>query len=82
MTDTPTKRVLLTREQVIDALRSEVEANGLSVTARKYGISPQQVSDVVRGAAKLSERMYTRMKYVLHELFEREMEAADDELDS
>jgi hypothetical protein len=71
MTDTPTKRVLLTREQVIDALRSEVEANGLSVTARKYGISPQQVSDVVRGAARLSERMWKRLRYQRFELFER-----------
>jgi hypothetical protein len=71
MTDTPTKRVLLTREQVIDALRSEVEANGLSVTARKYGLSPQQVSDVTRGAARLSERMWKRLRYQRFELFER-----------
>lgn len=80
MTDPTPKRKLLTREQVIDALRAEVAENGLSVTARKYELSPSQVSDVSRGTAKLSERMYTRMKYVLHELFEKteEVEASDE----
>lgn len=71
MTDPTTKRVLLTREQVVDALRSEVEANGLSVTARKYGLSPSQVNDVIRGAARLSERMWRKLRYERFELFER-----------
>lgn len=80
MTDATTKRILLTREQVVDALRSEVDANGLSVTARKYGLSPQQVSDVSRGSARLSERMWKKLRWRRFELFEKieELEASDE----
>lgn len=76
MTEPSTKRVLLTREQVVDALRAEVESNGLSVTARKYGLSPSQVNDVIRGAARLSERMWRKLRYERFELFEKIEEKA------
>lgn len=72
MTDTQqTKRKLLTREQVVDALRAECEEHGLSATARRYGLSPQQVNDVSRGNARLTERMWTHLGYVLREFFEK-----------
>lgn len=72
MPDTPKpQRVLLTRDQVVDALRAEVAANGLSNTARKYTLSPQQVSDVCRGRATLTRRMWTMLRFRLHEFFEK-----------
>jgi hypothetical protein len=62
---------LLTREQVIDRLRKEVESDGLTVTAARYELAPQQVSDVLRGRANLSKRMAGKLAYVMHVLYER-----------
>lgn len=68
---------LLTRDQVLAALRQEVLAagnggpGGLTATAKKYGVSVSQLSDVLRGSAKLSERLYTKLNYILHEFFEK-----------
>jgi hypothetical protein len=80
MTDPTPKRQLLTRDQVIEALRAEVTEHGLSVTARKSELSAQQISDVLRGAARLSERMWKKLRWRRFELFEKieEMEGSDE----
>lgn len=72
MTDPTPSRKLLTREQVIEALRKEVESagqGGMTATAKRYGLSVQQVSDVLNGRARLTERMWTRLQYVAYTFF-------------
>lgn len=44
---------------------------GLSKTADKYAISPQQLNDVLAGRANLSKRMAERMSYLLWTLYEK-----------
>lgn len=56
---------------MIAALRAERERDGLTQTARRYGLQVQQVADVLAGRAKLSRRMWTALKYKMHEFFER-----------
>jgi hypothetical protein len=56
---------------VIAKLREERGMEGLTKTARRYDLAPQQVADVLAGRAKLSRRMYTHLRYRLHEFFER-----------
>lgn len=69
----PTRPRLLTREQVLAALREEREREGLTRTAERYGLAVQQISDVlaVPPRTKLSRRMWTRLGYRLHEFFEK-----------
>lgn len=62
---------LLTRQQVVAVLREERARLGLAAVSRRYDISPQQIVDVLAGRANLSKRMYTKMRWVMHELFER-----------
>lgn len=75
MTDIkPSRRLpagLLTRDQVLSALRQERAMLGLSKTADKYAISPQQLNDVLAGRANLSKRMAERMSYLLWTLYEK-----------
>ena len=70
-TGLPLPRHLLTRAEVIQKLREERGLNGLTKTAEKYDISPQQIADILAGRAAMSKRVYTRLKYKLHEYFER-----------
>lgn len=62
---------LQTREQVIAQLRDEVEKDGLKITALRYDLAPQQVSDCIHGRTRLSRRMYTKMKWTMYEFFAR-----------
>jgi len=71
VTDQSPTRRLLTREQVIAALRQERDDHGLTATADKYDLAPQQIADVLAGRAKLSKRMVEKMSYKLHEFFEK-----------
>ena len=74
MTDQqPVRPRLLTRLQVICALREERGMRGLAATAERYGLSPQQVADVLSypPRTKLSRRMWTALGYKLHEFFEK-----------
>jgi hypothetical protein len=67
----PNHKRLLTREQVIDRLRKEVESDGLTVTAARYELAPQQVSDVLHSRASLSRRMAEKLSYKMHVLYEK-----------
>lgn len=74
MTDQSRQRPrLLTREQVLAALREERERGGLTRTAEHLGIKPQQICDLlaVPPRTKLSKRMWTQMGYKMHEFFEK-----------
>lgn len=74
MTEPTPSRKLLTREQVIEALRKEVESagqGGMTATAKRYGLSVQQVSDVLKGRARLTQRMWEKLEYRYWEFFER-----------
>ncbi len=70
---------LLTRDEVLAALRREREKDGLTVVARRYKISPQQLCDCLQGRASLSKRMVKRLKYRLRELYEKVEDRADAE---
>lgn len=65
------RRALLTRAQVLAALREEVSLHGLSNTARKYDLTPQQVWNVAQGGRRMTKAVYTKLNYVMYELFER-----------
>ena len=67
----PPPRRLLTRAQVLAALRREREDTGLSATARRYGISPQQLWNVLEQSAPMSKRMLRKCKYRVWEFLER-----------
>jgi len=64
---------LLTRAQVIEELRKERGMLGLTAVAKRYELSPQQIADVlaIPPRARLSRRMYTKLRWKLWELFER-----------
>lgn len=67
---------LLTRQQVLDALRAEVAATSLTETARKYStaqdtLAPQQVADVLAGRANLSKRMLRLLRLKLVEFYQK-----------
>lgn len=63
---------LLTRQQVLDALKQEVAATSLTETARKYQLAPQQLSDCMRGRASLSKRVLKHIRYELIEFFRKQ----------
>jgi len=46
---------------------------GLTAVAKRYELSPQQIADVlaIPPRAKLSRRMYTKLRYRLWEFFEK-----------
>lgn len=68
---TSPRRALLTRAQVLATLRDEVSLHGLSNTARKYDLTPQQVWNVTQGGRRMTKAVYTKLNYVMYELFER-----------
>lgn len=72
------RRRLLTRQQVISALREERQQSGLVVTAEKYGIKPSQLADIIAlpPRARLSRRVWESANYVMYELFEKKAEQA------
>jgi hypothetical protein len=69
----PSPRRLLTRDQVLSALRKERAFLGLTKTADKYGLRAQQICDVLSEPprAKLSKRMAERLSYKLYEMYEK-----------
>ena len=72
MTDpTPTRPHLLTRAEVIAELRRERGMEGLTKTATKYQIAPQQLCDVLANRAALSKRMAAKLAYIMHVLYEK-----------
>jgi plasmid maintenance system antidote protein VapI len=62
---------LLTREDVIAALMHERVQLGLTATAEKYSLAPQQICDVLAGRARLSKRMVKKLSYKIHCFFEK-----------
>lgn len=68
------KHRLLTRAEVLAVLRTERIENGLTATAHKYQLSPQQVNDVLSGRAKLSKRMTERIGYKMWVFYEKKKE--------
>lgn len=62
---------LLTRSQVIAMLQHEVKQGSLTETAKKYEISPQQLSDIIKGRAGLSKRVLDKLRLRAHEFYER-----------
>ena len=73
MTEQNPTRHLLTREQVVEALRYERGMEGLTKTAAKYGLRVSQICDVlsIPPRAKLSKRMALRLRYQLFEMYSR-----------
>jgi hypothetical protein len=67
----PSPRRLLTRDQVLMRLREERAMEGLTKTATKYQIAPQQLCDILAGRSKLSKRVAERLNYVLWTLYEK-----------
>ena len=67
----PPCRRLLTRDQVLAALRAERGLHGLTATASRYQIAPQQLCDILAGRAGLSKRVAARLRYELVELYAR-----------
>jgi hypothetical protein len=67
----PLLRRLLTRDQVLMRLREERAMEGLTKTATKYQIAPQQLCDILAGRSKLSKRVAERLNYVLWTLYEK-----------
>lgn len=69
----PARRRLLTRDQVIAALRKERGEKGLVKTAEEYGLPPSQLCDVlsVPPRARLSKRMVEALRYKLWEFYEK-----------
>jgi hypothetical protein len=66
-------RHLLTREQVLAALREERGMHGLTVTANRYSIPVQQLCDVlsIPSRKKLSKKMLEALKIKLWEFYEK-----------
>lgn len=62
---------LLTRDQILAELRRERGMDGLTKTAARYEIAPQQLCDVLAGRSQLSKRMAERMKLVIWTLYEK-----------
>jgi hypothetical protein len=67
----PAARSLQTKQQVIVALQAEVDAASLTAIALMYEIAPQQLSDILRGRANLSKRALGKLRYKLHEFYEK-----------
>lgn len=65
---------LLTREQVLAALREEREREGLTRTAARYEVQPQQLCDLLAGRTKLSARLLEHFRYVAHTFYEKKEE--------
>lgn len=64
------RRQLLTLAQVLACLRAERDEHGLSVTARRYGISPQSLWNAL-DSGKLSKGMVERLGWKIWELYEK-----------
>lgn len=67
-------RRLLTREQVLSALRQEVQSGGqggLTATAHRYGLSAQQLNDILVGRSNLSKRVVAKLRLRLHQFYEK-----------
>lgn len=62
---------LLTEQQVLDALKKEVDFTSLTAVANKYGLKASQVSDALNSRCNLSKRMVARLSYKLHKFYER-----------
>src|SRR5437762_2231029 len=62
---------LMTKQQVIAALLTEIEQTSLTETARRYSLPVQQLNDVVKGNANLSKKMAGKLRLRLHELYEK-----------
>lgn len=62
---------LLTEQQVLAALRKEVDFTSLSAVAKKYGLQASQISDVLKGRAQLSKRMTRYLGIKIHKFYER-----------
>ena len=75
---TSPRRALLTRAQVLAGLREEVSLHGLSNTARKYDLTPQQVWNVTQGGRRMTKAVYAKLNYVMYELFERKGDKSDE----
>jgi len=73
MPDATPQRRLLTREQVVSALRAERERDGLTATARRYGLQVQQLCDLLADPprTKLSSRMVEKLALIVHTFYER-----------
>ena len=69
----PPRPRLLTRDQVLAALRAERGLHGLTATAEKYGLKASQVCDVlsIPPRARLSKRMAERLRFQLIEMYAR-----------
>ena len=60
---------------MISRLRQMVEASSLTEISATYGLSPQQLSDVLYGRANLSPKMLTKLNakmWKFYELLSRE----------
>lgn len=66
-------RRLLTRDQVLAALRQERGMLGLTATAEKYGLKPSQVCDVlaIPPRANLSKKMAEALSFQLVEMYRK-----------
>ena len=62
---------LATRDEVMTWLREQVSLSSQKEVADLYGISPNQISDVLHGRAKLSELMLAKLRWRMLEFFER-----------
>ena len=62
---------LLTEDQVLTRLRTEIDAESLTAVAARYGIKVSQLSDIMYGRANLSKRVTERLRYRLVKLYEK-----------
>jgi hypothetical protein len=67
----PVQSGLLTRDQVMAALNAEIAASSLTEVARRYALSPQEISNVRAGRAGFSKRILARLRLRLREFYER-----------
>ena len=70
-THIPVRSALLSEDQVLARLRSEIGAESLTVVAARYQIKVQQLSDIMYGRANLSRRVTERLKLRLVKLYEK-----------
>lgn len=62
---------LLTRDEVIQELVREIDADTLTVVSKRYDVSPSQLSDIRYGRANLSKRVLKQLRIRIHTYYEK-----------
>lgn len=62
---------LMTREEVLAALREEVSRSTQAAVAAKYSISPTQLNDILRERGNLSKRALGKLRWELIRLYRK-----------